>query len=483
MGGVPGDPGRRNDVARGLFDRGLPAGLVLVLVIAACGGPTASSAPAGSTAAPSGTPAGSVEPSASGAAAASLPPLVGDPNLEATIQVWIGGLAQNYYEALDAAFAEAYPNVTVEYTVIDFGGNADNPGLYQNFQLAVTAGSGLPDVVMLEDSHLGQYVSIDALADLTDKVTPYVPFLPEQKIQEASKDGRIYAMAIDSGPVALYYRRDVFDEAGVDPTSLETWDDWLAAAQVIKDKTGHPMWQQAMARNNARTFESLLWQQGLGYVDSAGAVIVDTEPRIQQTLEFVGKTWADGFAADNEEWTDPWYAAFNEGTVATHPGAVWMSTFYKSFIAPDAAGKFGVVPLPRWTADGADTANDGGSSFAIPAASENQEAAWAWIQFYTGQPESVMTWYKASDIFPSLNAAYEDPYFQEPDPYFDNQEIRQFFAELTTRVPAATVYSSDYAVMNAAVSSAIQRYALGQVSAQEALAAAAQEIRDKTGRS
>jgi lactose/L-arabinose transport system substrate-binding protein len=472
-------------VVRGLSGRGAVAWLILVLIIAGCGASTTPSSAGSAEASQSTAPASSIiEPSAAAPSASpSLPALVPDPSLSGTIQVWIGGLAQNYYEALDPAFAKAYPNIKVKYTVIDYGGNADNPGLYQNFQLAVTAGSGLPDVVSLEDSHLGQYVSINALADITAKVTPYLPFLPGQKIQEASKDGQIYAMPIDSGPVALYYRRDVFEKAGVDPTTLSTWDDWLAAAKVIKDKTGVPMWQQAKARNNARTFESLLWQQGLGYVDASGAVIVDKEPRIQQTLEFMGKTWSDGVAADNEEWTDPWYAAFNKGQVATHPGAVWMSTFFKSFIAPDAAGKFGVVPLPRWTADGSDTANDGGSSFAIPAASEQQAAAWAWIQFYTGQPSSVMTWYKASDIFPSLNAAYEDPYFQEPDPYFDNQKVRQFFAELTTQVPAATVYSSDYAVMNTAVASAIQRYAMGELSAQDALAAAAQEIRDKTGRS
>jgi lactose/L-arabinose transport system substrate-binding protein len=470
-------------VARGLSGRLLATWLVLVIAVTACGGSNSSGAPTTTGGASAPTATGSAAPEPTVSAAPSLPALEPDPNLEATIQVWIGGLSQNYYEALDPAFAKAYPKVTVKYTVIDYGGSADNPGLYQNFQLAVTAGSGLPDVVMLEDSHLGQYIAIDALADLTDRVSGYVPFLPAQKIQDASKDGRIYAMPIDSGPVALYYRRDVLEKAGVDPTSLETWDDWLAAAKVVKDKTGLPMWQQAMARNNSRTFESLLWQQGLGYVDASGKVILDTEPRIQQTLEFVGKTWSEGFAADNEEWTDPWYAAFNEGKVATHPGAVWMSTFFKSFIAPDAGGKFGVVPLPRWTADGADTANDGGSSFAIPTGAANPEAAWAWIQFYTGQPESVMTWYKASDIFPSLNAAYDDPYFEEPDPYFADQEVRQFFAELTTRVPAATVYSSDYAVMNTALSSAIQRYALGELSAKEALAAAAQEIRDKTGRS
>src|SRR5688572_3470958 len=322
------------------------AALLSLFVLVGCN--TAASSPS----APSGTAAGAT-PGASGAASEApsgpptLPEISPDPSITATLQVWIGGLSQNYYEALDPEFAKAYPNIKVEYTVIDYGGSPDNPGLYQNFQLAVTAGSGLPDVVMLEDSHLGQYVSLEALADLTDKVTPYVPFLPAQKIQDASKDGRIYAMPIDSGPVALYYRRDVFEAAGVDPTSLATWDDWMAAGTVIKEKTGFPMWQQAKARNNARTFESLLWQQGLGYVDASGAVILDKEPRIQQTLEFVGRTWTEGLAADNEEWTDPWYGAFNKGEVATHPGAVWMSTFYKSFIAPDASGKWGVVPLPQ----------------------------------------------------------------------------------------------------------------------------------------
>jgi lactose/L-arabinose transport system substrate-binding protein len=466
-----------------LHPHGRWAALVLVIGLVGCNTPTAtpsSSAPAPASSGPA--PSASVAGSASPSAAAVLPEISPDPSLTGTLNVWIGGLAQNYYEALDPDFAKAYPNIKVKYTVVDYGGSADNPGLYQNFQLAVTAGAGLPDVVSLEDSHLGQYVKLDALADLTDKVTPYLPFLPGQKVQDASKDGKIYAMAIDSGPVALYYRRDVFEKAGVDPASLATWDDWMAAGKIIKEKTGFPMWQQSKARNNARTFESLLWQQGLGYVDASGAVILDKEPKIEQTLDFVGQTWKDGLAADNEEWTDPWYAAFNKGEVATHPGAVWMSTFFKSFIAPDAGGKWGVVPLPRWTADGSDTANDGGSSFAIPAASTQKDAAWAWIQFYTGRPESVMTWYKASDIFPSLTAAYADPYFAAPDPYFDNQEVRQFFAGLIPSVPAATVYSSDYAVMNTALSSAIQKFAMGDLSAKDALAAAAQEIRDKTGR-
>ena len=89
---------------------------------------------------------------------------------------------------------------------------------------------------------------------------------------------------------------------------------------------------------------------------------------------------------------------------------------------------------------------------------------------------------RASDIFPSLTAAYTDPYFAAPDPYFGDQEVRKFFADLIPSVPAATVYSSDYAVMNASLSSAIQRFAMGELSAKDALAAAAQEIRDKTGR-
>ena len=45
-------------------------------------------------------------------------------------------------------------------------------------------------------------------------------------------------MPWDSGPVVLYYRRDMFEKAGVDPASIETWDDFVEAGKKVVAANG-----------------------------------------------------------------------------------------------------------------------------------------------------------------------------------------------------------------------------------------------------
>jgi lactose/L-arabinose transport system substrate-binding protein len=88
----------------------------------------------------------------------------------------------------------------------------------------------------------------------------------------------------------------------------------------------------------------------------------------------------------------------------------------------------------------------------------------------------------ASDIFPSLETVYDDPYFSEADPYYGGQAVRELFTEIVREIPDAGIYNVDYQEMNSLMSEQIQRFAIGQVTASEALAAAAREIRSRTGR-
>ncbi|MDQ3539758.1 MAG: ABC transporter substrate-binding protein, partial [Chloroflexota bacterium] len=205
-------------------------------------------------------------------------------------------------------------------------------------------------------------------------------------------------------------------------------------------------------------------------------------PRVQQTLEYLGQFWAEDLVADTEPWTDPWYGGLADGTVATSPAAVWLGTFLKSFIAPEAAGTWGVVRLPTWGAEGAAASNDGGSQLAIWAQSEQQEAAWAYIEFHLGREASQLAMYRETDLFPSLESTYTDPFFEEPDPYFADQPVRQLFAEVVGQIPDAGIYTADYQEMNGLLVPELQRFAIGDQTAEEALSNAASAIRDRTQR-
>jgi lactose/L-arabinose transport system substrate-binding protein len=392
-----------------------------------------------------------------------------------TLTVWCWGAARDSLKVVDDGFSKAYPDVKINYVTFQ---PAD---LYQKVQLGAAAGAGFPDVSCVEDSHLAQFVKLGVLADITSKVKPYVPKILDYKWQQAQASGHYYAMPWDAGPLALFYRRSVFKKAHVDPASIQTWSDYYKAGRKIK-KQGVAMWIQSKAQNDARFYETLLWQQGSGYIDAKGNVSIDKDPRALAALNLMGQMWHAGIISDQAEWTDPWYKTITDAKTATLPMAAWMGTFLKSWLAPKTSGDWGVIPLPAFTAGGSHYANDGGSALAIFKNTSNMDAAWAYTQYHLGRADTQSAIYKDQDIFPALESAWRSPYIHQPDPYYGNEKVRELFVAAAKKIPRATVYSSDYQQMNSLMSTEIQKYALGKETAQQALANAAKEIRSRTGR-
>lgn len=410
------------------------------------------------------------------------------PEPEGQIIVW--GWQAALGDTLEASgvladFQAAYPDVEVEFLIMDPG------DVYTNLPLALTAGEGLPDVVLVENSHLAQFVQMGGgvgLMDLTDKVAPYLDQMNDYKWTDCTLNGKYYCMPWDSGPVVMYYRRDVFEAAGLptDPAdvtrSIATWDDYLEACRTIREKTGAYCFAHNKANNFARLYEMVLWEQGLGYYDlQTGDVTVDSAQDIA-SLEMLGKFWDEDLVSDNLEWEDPWYAELGTVELSEHPiatiiEAAWMEVFMKSWIAPGTAGLWGVAYMPSVTGAGPRTANDGGSTFVIPAQAPNPEAAWAFVEFALGRRESQLKMFEVSGFIPSLETTYDDQLFQQGQDFFAGQNTFEIYADAVKKIPSAGIYGPDYNMMNGAVSLAIQRFATGDVSAEEALQEAADQIR------
>jgi lactose/L-arabinose transport system substrate-binding protein len=384
-------------------------------------------------------------------------------------------------------FNAEYPDVQVEWVTY-------NPAdVYQKLPLALSAGTGAPDVAYVEDSHLSKFVALGGLADLTDRVKPYLDKMNAYKWPAGQKDGKYYSMPLDSGPVVLYYRRDLFKAAGLpdDPQKvselIKTWDDYLGACKTIKEKVGVPCFPASKAKNSARLYEMMLWQQGLGYYDSKGDVTVDSPENIA-TLEKLGEFWKNDLTYDEEEWTQPWYDGFSAiapdaapKPVASFVEAAWMGVFFKTWIAPGTAGKWGVALMPTLKPSQVRASNDGGSSFVIPEQSQNKDAAWAFIEFLTARAREQNKIFAYGDIFPALEEAYNDPLYVEPDSFFGGQQTRQTYVDVVKQIPSAYVYGPNYQEMNGFVQTAIQKYATGAASASDALKEAAAAIRQQVG--
>jgi ABC-type glycerol-3-phosphate transport system substrate-binding protein len=285
----------------------------------------------------------------------------------------------------------------------------------------------------------------------------------------------------------MYYRRDVFEAAGLpsEPEKVSelvaTWDDYFNTCQTIKEKTGDYCFSHNKANNNARLFEIALWEQGLGYYNvDTGELTVSSDENVK-TLEMLGRFWDADLTSDTQAWTDPWYAELgqtDEGKpVATIIEASWMEGLLKGWIAPGTAGKWGVAEMPSMTPDGLRTANDGGSGFIIPSQTQNPEAAWAFVEFILGRKESQVKMFAASGLIPSLETTYDDPIFQEGDPFLAGQVARAIYVEKVKQIPRAGIYGPDYRMMNEVAFQGIQKYATGEMEARQALKEAEEEIR------
>jgi lactose/L-arabinose transport system substrate-binding protein len=379
-------------------------------------------------------------------------------------------------------FKAEYPDIEVEIVTY----NASDT--YQNLQLALSAGEGGPDVAQVENSRLAGFVKLGGLADLTDQVQPYLDKMNAYKWKDAELNGKYYAMPWDSGPVVLYYRRDVFEKAGLptDPGEVDglvaTWDDYLQTCKTILSETGLNCFANSRANNDARLYEITLWQQGLGYYNKAGEVTVDSPENIA-TLEKLGEFWTAGVTSEEVPWTDGWYAELQslDEPVATIVEASWLGVFLKTWIAGDTAGKWGVVQMPAMEAGQPRASNDGGSTLVITEQSQNKDAAWAFVDYMLGRRESQLKMFAYSDFLPALETTYDDHLFIEPDPFFGGQVARKLYLEVAQEIPTGYVYGPDYQLMNGHVSTAIQKYATGDMSAADALGEAADAIRAETG--
>lgn len=137
--------------------------------------------------------------------------------------------AKSIQDGLDA-FQEKYPWITVEYMTVP---SAD---YHTKLKTALASGSG-PDVFYLDATQCTDFVKANLLMDITDIAGDFTQNMTDASLQKVSMtdaDGNTHVYGLDIcnvGPV-IFYNKDLFEEAGVEPMPTEwdkrwTWDEFV----------------------------------------------------------------------------------------------------------------------------------------------------------------------------------------------------------------------------------------------------------------
>lgn len=374
-----------------------------------------------------------------------------------TVTVWAWDVALKQLQEASEKFKETHPDV--EFVFEEMGTDQ----IYTKLATTLSTGKGLADVILLEGEQVSGYATKypEGFADLSDIVNED-DFL-DVKIGEVSANGKIVGFPWDAGPVALFYRRDYFEQAGVNAEDIKTWDDFIEAGKKVMETcttpSGEPVKMLPIAPNGSNFWRLILTENGGSFFDAEGNTVVNS-PEALEAMEMAKKIYDSGIVQNYTDWAEYEGVVVNE-SVATIPEAVWMIGTIKDK-GPEQSGKWGVIDLPAFPGKEPAGSTNGGSDIVIPATSASLDVAKEFVQFALTDQQLQVDGFVNYGLFPSYIPSYEDPTFSEADEFFGGQKIYETFIKLGQTVPSVNYTENFNEALSAAGSACSKVYLEGE---------------------
>src|SRR3954468_4619470 len=255
----------------------------------------------------------------------------------------------------------------------------------QKFGTAAASGTA-PDVASIDLVFLPYFASQGALQDISEmsNALPYKDSLSPAHQRLATYEGKTYALPFTAEASVLYYNKDLFKKAGLNPSKPPTnFAEIEADAKKLralgKDYYGFAF---AGACGGCNVFEPTphIWGSGGDVLSSDGKKATLDTPEVTGALQFYRDMFTAGVMPPNVKTDSGNQQAptFSSGKLGMTPlGAFAVSTF------KDSKVNFGVTPLPGFT--GSDASFAGGDEIAVPVGSKNKPAATEFVKWATDE--------------------------------------------------------------------------------------------------
>lgn len=356
------------------------------------------------------------------------------------------------------------------------------------FMMGAQTGNA-PDVVFINIENLGALVQSGAALDLQAAMIDKWPagadadFYMRAAWDAAKLGDARYAVPLFPGTSTLFYRKDLFAEAGIDPASLKTWDDLTAAAKALTQDTngdGTPdVWGLATPISAERTggvtamIPMIIAAQDQVWSECKASYDTEAGRRALQThVDWILKDKVlsqEALAANSDDIMEQFVAG--RAAMAIGPFARFDATAKAA--TWDGAANLGVLPWPTW--DGASTGPQAVTGWFLAAwnQSPHQDAAVRFID-YMISPDAVRTWSGTGGQVPTRTSVFADAKFQEPK-YEYMRVMQQAWSTWSVVVPT----ECNNARIDADLNTAIQRVVLGSADASAALQEAEKSYQDR----
>lgn len=313
---------------------------------------------------------------------------------------------------LIAPYLAQHKNVTVKVTVLDWG------SAWTKITTAATSGTG-PDILQLGTTWVPAIAAMNGIEKITDQVgglggaDAYYP--ASWATTQISGQPDVYAVPWFIDARAIFYRKDAFQKAGVDPVSaFQSWSSFKKALETVNHVSidGKQMAALTMPGKNDWNVDHNIfpwvWAAGGNVLtpDNKHAAFNDAKG-LQGVMYYTGLA-AEGLVAKKslEENTAQVESDFANGDAAVLIDGAFMvknleTPKSQGGMAGPASNNFGVAPLPKGPVSQATFF--GGSDLAVFSGSAHKNEAFDLLQ-YLASGQADLTYSQMTGNLPARKA-------------------------------------------------------------------------------
>lgn len=235
-----------------------------------------------------------------------------------------------YFEAVQTMFRDDVTQFAADKG-IDLDISTANPELFGDFTAKMLAAvqAGNPPDLGYHVLSIPQMYSLDIVEDVSDVVeealSKYGVVVPTIAEFNAKIDGKWWAVPFMCTTGAWFARKDLFEAAGIDVNTLDTWDARREAALAVSDPDNQ-VWGWGVTVNRSGDAHgfilSVIQAYGGSFTDDTGLKVVFNSPETIAAVEWLAETYTSDkykpmLPPGIESWTDTSNnEAYLAGTVA-----------------------------------------------------------------------------------------------------------------------------------------------------------------------
>ena len=381
----------------------------------------------------------------------------------------------SFMEPAVAQFEAANPDIDVEIMYESWAGWIQT---YPTYFEADTQ----PDVIFWWDNKLYDSSAHDHLVNLSNYLSEdFFSQIPQgvwNLVDTGDMDG-VYYVPNSVDTFVLYYNKDVFTNAGLDPQNPpKTWDELLNAAKTIYETTGLPgigvpaITGSEVLQEFVGHFINQATDQAI--LDSSSQPLFNNEQGLE-ALKFLEQLWPYVQASPTEYGRGELRPMMRDGQIGMLVEGPWaIPGFIEAYGEDLDSSPIGITTVPL--ASNGKQITWAGTNGWIASREETAEASAKFIEFLMS-PDVLEAHHIAYGSAPLYESEFDNAAFQ-----YDYWRVFYDEAQNYTLYGMIGKNSATPAAYYTALEEVWQQFLLGQINAEEALSAAAAAAENVTAR-